>query len=209
VSDRVHSDPPSAKQSARPPLHSRTCRTRKARSLFSAAHPSCFATTPEQMPWLPLSQQPVPTTTRSPHCPSSLRHHHETQTLPSHCEPCFFVAATLLQSNPQHLRTPLFHCKSPAGHKTNLRNSARRDALLRIFWTLGPLSGQTNHDCNVARKPTQRTNSTSTTVSWPLPSGCRCDSPASSCTSNFVGAPAQQSMSPSCPHQNILHLILL
>ena len=105
-----------------------------------------------------------------------------------------------------------FDCKSPAGHKTNLRNSARRDALLRIFWTLGPLSGQTNHDCDVAREPTQQTNSTATTVSSPLPRGCRCDSPASSfssCTSNFVRAPAQQSMSPSCHHQNILHLILL
>jgi hypothetical protein len=47
-----------------------------------------------------------------------------------------------------------FHCRSPVGHKTSLHNSMR-DAVLYIFRTLGPLSGWTVHDYDVACEPTQ------------------------------------------------------
>jgi hypothetical protein len=47
-----------------------------------------------------------------------------------------------------------FHCKSAPGHKTALHNRMR-DTLLYIFRTLGPLTGWTNHEYDVACEPTQ------------------------------------------------------
>jgi hypothetical protein len=50
-----------------------------------------------------------------------------------------------------------FHCKSAPGHKTTLHNKMR-DTLLYIFRSLGPLTGWTSHEHDVACEPTQLLN---------------------------------------------------
>jgi hypothetical protein len=47
-----------------------------------------------------------------------------------------------------------FHCKSAPGHEATLHNHMR-DTILHIFRTLGPLTGWTNHNYDVAQEPTQ------------------------------------------------------
>jgi hypothetical protein len=47
-----------------------------------------------------------------------------------------------------------FHCRSAPGHKTALHNKMR-DTLLYIFRSLGPLTGWTQHEYDVACEPTQ------------------------------------------------------